>query len=318
MLQRDGLGAAAWLRQLSDAHMQSFTPNRRGTTPGLPPRSYRSVSSLALAGGLVLGAALAACDEPPVEPLVPPDSLPPVIAVLSPTDSAYDADGDGLVDVSLLLRDAAGPVVLDSLRLRSVEGVTGPAGDVLQPDNLLDVWAVVARRDTLLRVHETVHYLLPQGLNHLEVGVPDTAGNWAVDTFPVELPWGAFHQTIPSGLTLGIEPALGLTYCADDQRLYMTAGRRLVLYDPDSLRLDAVIEPGGTDVIVELSRALCVPGDPVLYVTDDARLQRFESEHPALVARGRYLLCREWDRSVARGPDDPVCRRADVRHCRRH
>lgn len=213
-----------------------------------------------------------ACGDEPVRPVVR-DSLPPVVDVVSPTPTAYDDDGDGLVDFAVVMHDDSGPVAVDRIRLRSLEGVTGPAGTVEHPTNLLEVWEVVERTDTLLTFRETVHYLLPRGPNRLELTVPDTAGNVAVDTIEIELPAGAWHATIPSGLTMGILPAIGLAYCPDDHRLYMTVVRRLVIYDADSLRLIAVTDAGSE--AFELARPLCVPDDPILYVTD-TRLQRFD------------------------------------------
>jgi hypothetical protein len=220
-------------------------------------------------------ALLLACEGDPIEPPVTnSDSTGPAIVVLSPRPGVYDEDADGLVDIRIALSDSGGRVDAAGIRLRSLAGVVDPAGRLTDTVELLPVWEVAERSESLLVVHEDISYLLPSGPNRLEVTVADTAGNRTVDTARFTLPYGAFHKTISTGLTMNWLPAAGLALCPDDRRLYMTVVRRLVIFDPDSLTLLKIIEPGfGT--ASELGYPLCVPGDPLLYVTD-YRVQRFD------------------------------------------
>lgn len=214
----------------------------------------------------VLG--LSACLDDGVRP-EPRDTTPPRFQVVTPQDTLYDTDGDRLLDLELSWSDSAGAVDPSGARIRSLAGVNGLADS---STNLLDVWRV-ERRDALgLVVHETLENLLHGGANQLEATLPDTAGNVRVDTIAFTLPHGAFVKTIPTGLGLGAIPANDVTVCPDDGRLYMTANRNIVVVDPDSLRVLAIVrDPYAGD---DLAKALCVPGDPVLYVTE--RVERFD------------------------------------------
>jgi len=222
-------------------------------------------------------AALAlACGGEPIEPLPADarDTTGPSLSVLSPRGGIYDEDGDGLVDVRIVLADSGGLVDPAGIRVRSLAGVVDPTGQLTDTVELLNVWAVTERSESLLVVHETVSHLLPSRVNRIELTVPDSAGNITRDTVQFTLPYAAFHKTIKTGLTMSWLPAAGLALCPDDGRLYMTVVRRLVVFDPDSLALLTIIEPGfGTTA--ELGYPLCVPEDPLLYVTDYA-VQRFD------------------------------------------
>ena len=103
------------------------------------------------------------------------------------------------------------------------------------------MWRVERLDDSGLVVHETLAQLLHPGADRLELTVPDMAGNVLVDTIALTLPYGAFMKTVFTGLTLFDFPALGVTICPDDGRLYMTANRNLVVVDPDSLRVLAIV-----------------------------------------------------------------------------
>lgn len=202
--------------------------------------------------------------------VMPPDTTPPLLQVLSPLDTVYDDDGDKLVDLHVTWRDGAGVVDPTSIRLRSLRGVNGPAA---ADTNLLDVWRV-EQLDTLgLVVHETIENLLHDGANQIEITVADTAGNMVVDTIGFTLPPAAFIRTILTGLPFsGLSHGVGAVICPDDRRLYATVGRRIVVVDADSLSLiGAVYHSGASD---NLSIPMCVPGDPVLYVTE--RVERFD------------------------------------------
>jgi DNA-binding beta-propeller fold protein YncE len=193
----------------------------------------------------------------------PDDKAPPSLQVLSPVDTTYDEDGDRLVDLRLTWHDADGAVDLGAVRVRSLGGLNGPATDTT---NLLSAWRLGQFDGTGLTLHETVTNLLHGGPNAIEISVADTAGNMRVDTVRFTLPYGAFVKTIVTGLGPSATAAAdGVTICPDDGRLYMTAGRNIVVVDPDSVRLIAVVpDPYAGDI---LSQPLCVPGDPVLYVT---------------------------------------------------
>jgi DNA-binding beta-propeller fold protein YncE len=174
----------------------------------------------------------------------------------------YDEDGDTLVDLRVSWSDAAGPVDLGSARVWSVEGALGVVPDTA---NLLDVWDVERLDDTSLVVHEGVHYPLSQGVSRLVVAIADTAGNVATDTIRLELPYGAFHRTIPTGIG-GPFPADGLAFC--EGRVFMAIERPPVItvFDPESVALAAITPEAGVPV-TELDELLCVPGDSVLYVS---------------------------------------------------
>ena len=194
--------------------------------------------------------------------LVPPDTTPPLLHVVSPHDTAYDLDGDQLVDVHLEWTDSAGGIDTASVRVRSLEGLNGPA---TASQNLLGVWRVARVDSTGLLVRETIENLLHGGPNRLEVSVADTAGNTAIDTISFTLPHGVLFKTLESGVTTAGH-GIGATVCPDDHRAYVTVGRSLVVIDADSLRVLAAVR--NTTAFDVLYTPLCVPGDPVLYVTE--------------------------------------------------
>ncbi|MGH7644145.1 MAG: hypothetical protein ACREMR_01030, partial [Gemmatimonadales bacterium] len=239
----------------------------------------RSLGLVAVAIGLAATSLLgpSACLDDGLRP-EPRDTTPPRFQVVTPQDTLYDTDGDRLLDLELTWTDSAGAVDWATVRVRSLGGVNGSADS---STNLLDVWRV-ERRDTLgLLVHETLENLLHGGANQLEITLPDTAGNVRVDTITFALPYGAFVKTILTGLGLGAIPANDVTVCPDDGRLYMTANRNIVVVDPDSLRVLAIVrDPEAAD---DLAKALCVPGDAVLYVTE--RVERFDRPSMSWLAR---------------------------------
>ena len=182
--------------------------------------------------------------------------------------------------------DSGGAVNLAAVRVRSLTGANGPGGDTA---NLLDHWRVARRDSAGLLAHETTDYLLHGGLNHLEVTVPDTAGNIKVDTVAFVLPYASLVKTIVSGLA-GYPPPIGLVLCPDDSRLYMPAGNSIVVADPDSLSLVKVVPPSqlAGQYVNTLVYPLCVPGDPILYITSDGGLARFDRSGQWLKTIGTY------------------------------
>jgi DNA-binding beta-propeller fold protein YncE len=224
-----------------------------------------AAGSFLRSAALVLLCACAGCGSDGVvpPPPTPKDSVPPTISVVFPTDSAFDDDGDALLDVRLQLTDSGGLVDPADIRVRSLRGVNGPAGN---DANLLDHWRVETRDTARLVFHEVIENLLHGGENRLEIAVPDTAGNVATDTITFLLPHGQLQRTLISGLTSGgIAHGIGVVVCPDDDRVYMAAGRSIVVADA----LDPKIL---TTVRYQLAPdnfyvPLCVQDDPILYVT---------------------------------------------------
>ncbi len=230
-----------------------------------PARLTAFLTFVAMLGSL-LGPS--ACLDDGVQP-PGPDTTPPRFQVITPQDTLYDTDGDRLLDLELAWSDSAGAVDWATVRVRSLRGVNGPADS---STNLLDAWRV-EQRDTLgLLVHETLENLLQGGANQLEITLPDTAGNVRVDTIAFALPDGAFIRTLVTGLVSQISHGIGMVVCPDDHRAYMTAGRRLVVVDADSLKILGMVF--NSDVADDLQIPLCVLGDPMLYVTE--RVERFD------------------------------------------
>jgi hypothetical protein len=224
---------------------------------------------LLLGGAIATSFAVSSCLNDGLQP-VARDTTPPRFHVLTPVDTAYDIDGDKLVDLRLTWSDSAGAVDPAGVVVRSLNGINGPASATT---NLLDVWRVERRDSEGLVIHETVENLLHGGSNQFEITVPDTAGNVEVDTITFTLPHGALFKTILTGLGGGAIPASAVTLCPDDNRLYMTARRNVVVMDPDSLKVASIVrDPSAGD---DLARPLCVPGDPILYVTE-GRVERFD------------------------------------------
>jgi hypothetical protein len=164
-----------------------------------PPRRSAlalGVCPLAALGGTgVLG--LPGCADDGVRP-VAPDTTPPTIQVVSPVDTAYDLDGDKLLDLQLAWADSGSPVDPASVRVGSLRGVNGTADATTDS---LSVWRVVRRDRTGLLARETLDELLHGGANQLEVVAADSAGNVAVDTTTFTLPHGALFATIVTGLS---------------------------------------------------------------------------------------------------------------------
>ena len=207
-----------------------------------------------------------ACLDNGLKPIAP-DTTPPLAQLVSPVDTLYDLDGDKLLDLRVVWLDSGSPIDLASVSVRSLNGVNGSA---TAATNLLSVWTVEELDSSGLSLRETLDNLLHGGPNLLELTLADTAGNVLTDTVTFSLPHGALYRTIVSGST-GATPANGLALCPDDNRLYMTAGRSIIVMDPDSLTvITTTTDPFAGD---DLSTPLCVPGDPILYVTQ--WVQRF-------------------------------------------
>lgn len=217
----------------------------------------------------VVAGATAACLDKVPAPTGPVDTSAPVVRFLSPTSVSYDDDGDHLIDLRIAWGDSAGAVKLSTARVRSLEGFSGATP---RPEDLLSRWRLERLDSSGLVLHEALPSILHGGVNHIVVSIADTTGNLSEDTVLFALPPGAFYKTLTTGLSSNISHAIGIAVCDDDHRVYMTAGRSLVVADADSLTILAVAR--NTDVADVLKIPLCVPGDPILYVTE--RLERFD------------------------------------------
>jgi len=203
-------------------------------------------------------------------PPPPPDSRGPTVEIVFPPDSfrfvrPVDEDGDGLMDLRVRWSDAESPVDVSRARITIAPGTNGGAGP---NDNLLDFWTVDSLDATGALLHETIGSLLHPLSNRLVVSVADAAGNVGTDTLRFSAPLAAFHKTIVSGL---VETGIGITVCPDDRRVCMTAGKKVVVASVDSLKLIGVFR---NNAALDLAKPLCIPGDPVLYVTDT--MDRFD------------------------------------------
>jgi len=237
----------------------------RGGTPRCRPE-FLFQAPRPVSGGVPLLVALisacTACGSDILPPPPPADTTPPQVTVLFPNGRQYDEDGDGFVDLRVTVADPGGLVDPVGMRVRSLRGVNGPAGD---DANLLDSWPVTTRDTALLVAHETIANLLHGGENALEISVPDTAGNVALDTIRFSVPHGALLRTLQSGLSYGAAHGVGVVVCPDDNRVYMAAGKSLVVADAATPGIIGAVEyPLAPD---NFYMPLCVPGDAVLYVT---------------------------------------------------
>lgn len=225
--------------------------------------------------GLALAALLGgACGPERIILPPPPDTSAPAVHVLSPTPAAYDLDGDAFVDISVTWADSGGRVGFAHATLRSLDGLTPPAPDTA---DLLRHWRIERLDSTGLIAHETVDHLLRRGVSRLLLEVPDTAGNVRRDTLVVQLPnYLTLSRTIPTGGSLWL-PAEHLVIC-EDGLLYVTVGNQVAVIDPDSLSLLETVQPGSTietSPSDRLHQPVCVPGDPILYISDH-RLMRLD------------------------------------------
>lgn len=230
---------------------------------------------------LVMASPITGCSDPLA---VPPDTTSPRMQVVSPHDTAYDLDGDKLVDVSVFWRDSGGAVDPSTARLRSLRPLNGRADTTT---NLLDVWRVVRRDTAGLLVRETIENLLRDGGNLLEVSVKDTAGNRRVDTLRFTLPHGAFYRTIDPQIDPSLNPsyenASGIGLDSAGRIGFMTVSRTLVVFDPQSLRIVANIWAGPTTASF-LQAVVFDERTRIAYVSD-GRIQRYDLTSNALLGR---------------------------------
>lgn len=220
------------------------------------------------------------------EPTRPPavDTSAPRIEILSPTIQSYDEDGDRLVDVRVRWRDSLGAVATSTVRVRSLEGFAG--GVAGQPEDLLERWRIERLDNSGLLLHEALPALLHGGLNHIVLSIADTAGNVAEDTVEFSLPPGAFYKTLTTGLVSSTSHGVGVVVCNDDHRIYMAAGRSLAIADADSLVILGTVRDSSAPDVLKVP--LCVPGDPVLYVTE--RVERFDRPSMTFVPRAASFV----------------------------
>jgi len=164
------------------------------------------------------------------------------------------------VDVSLTWRDSAGAIDPGSARVRSLRPLNGPADTT---SNLVHIWRLVRVDTAGLLLRETVDNLLPDGRNQLEVSVADTAGNRFTDTLTFDLPHAALSTTIPTGAGSVSFPE-DIVIDSAGRRGYMTAGTALLVFDPESLRVVALIPSMGSDlgdVVLDEARGAAYVGE---------------------------------------------------------
>lgn len=238
----------------------------------------RHVRPISVSLLVLLGSWIGCADQgPPVPPII--DTSPPRIEFLSPSASSYDDDGDQLVDLRVAWSDSLGAVDPSQVRVQSLEGVAG--GTVGQPEDLLLRWRVERLDSAGLVLHEAIPALLHGSLNRIVISVADTAGNVSEDTVTFALPAGAFHKTLSTGLSSPTSHGIGVAVCEDDHRVYMAAGRSVVVADADSLVIVGIVRDSSAPDVLKIP--LCVPGDPVLYVTE--RVERFDRRSMAFIPR---------------------------------
>jgi DNA-binding beta-propeller fold protein YncE len=238
----------------------------------------RTLPLLALQGVLI-----GCLDKGPTPPALV-DTSPPNVEILSPNVQSYDEDGDHLVDLRVTWRDTGGTVAASTVRVQSLEGVAGST--IGQAEDLLKRWRVERLDSGGLLLREALPALLHGGLNHIVVSVADTAGNVLEDTVEFALPPGAFHKTLSTGLVSPTSHGIGVTVCVDDHRVYMAAGRSLVVADADSLTILGIVRDSSAPDVLKIP--LCVPGDPILYVTE--RVERFDRPSIAFVPRAESFI----------------------------
>ena len=208
----------------------------------------------------------------------PPDTTAPRFQVLAPVDTLYDLDGDKLVDVSITWVDSGGAIDPASVRVRSLRPLNGPADTTT---NLIGVWRVVRLDSAGLLLRETLDNLLPDGLNRLEIGVADTAGNRLTDTLIFVLPSGAVFGTIQTGVTSSTDHVTDLVLDSAGHRGYASASHTLVVFDPESLRVLATIASEGASHL----QGIVLDERSQFAYASDGRIERFDLRTNTLVGR---------------------------------
>jgi DNA-binding beta-propeller fold protein YncE len=95
----------------------------------------------------------------------------------------------------------------------------------------------------------------------------------ALDTITLTLPHGQLQQTLATGIpSNGFRHGIGVVVCPDDNRVYMAAGKYIVVADAVDPRILATV--GDSSAPDDYYLPLCVLGDSVLYVT--LRVMRFD------------------------------------------
>ena len=194
--------------------------------------------------------------EPP--PVTPPDTRGPIIRIVSPTSASYDRNSDALVDFEIAwdLRD----VDTTSTVVRTIDG---------DSTNLLKSWRITRIDSMGLEFQETVAGLLPEGEQLLEISVADTLGNRTRDTIRLVLPRAAHAKTIVHSRNYSRAwSANAITTCEDDGSVWVAGGSEVYQIDPLNLQIirEHHANPGTTG---HFQVPLCVPGDPLLYVSDE-------------------------------------------------
>ena len=192
-----------------------------------------------------LGAAGCSGETPTPPPVIPPDTHPPVLTIVYPSEAygAYDRDSNGLLDLEVAWRDSAGAVNPASLRITCSDCLPG----ISQDTNFAVGWRT-ARRDTVGAVlEETIPLLMRSGSHLLRVTVTDTAGNRSTEKLVyLNLPPGAFHRAIDLAYpaTWQQVKAAFVAVTADGHKGFVpfTDGH-LAVFDPDGVTPTHYIGP---------------------------------------------------------------------------
>lgn len=193
----------------------------------------------------VLGAGGCSGESPPTLPIVPVDTVAPLLRLVYPAEvyGAYDRDSNGLVDMEVAWHDSAGAVNPASLRITCTDCLAGTSQDT----NFAVGWRVV-RRDTAGAVlEETIPLLIRSGSHLLRVTVADTAGNRSREQVVyLNLPPGAFHRTVDLAYPAQWQQvkAAHLIITLDGRKGFVpfTDGH-LAVFDPDGLAPTHYIGP---------------------------------------------------------------------------
>ncbi|MGH7572767.1 MAG: hypothetical protein ACREMK_13140 [Gemmatimonadota bacterium] len=223
----------------------------------------------------LLPMALAACsgcsDEGPTSP---PDTGSPLIEVVFPTsDTAFDRDEDGLVDLEIAFADTGSGVDAATIRLISNLSLKGGPGS---GTDLTEVWVIARADSTGLVIEETVDHLLPRGEVTLTVSVSDRAGNPMSREIPLNLPPAARHKVIDLQASLLLTTNVLAT--PDGRRVYVTTEENdataISVIDAEALewvKTERTTIRGGSDMALDLARnrlyAMSID-NPFLFVFD--------------------------------------------------
>lgn len=135
---------------------------------------------------MVLMAMVASCSE---TPFTPPTGSPR-ITVIFPNDTAYDRNGNGLLDLEVSFVDSPARIDFSTIGVTSNRGATAGA-------NLFSEWTILQVDSAGFRIEETLDHLLPRGTVQLTISLEDVEGDRATKVITVSgLPPAHFYKFI--------------------------------------------------------------------------------------------------------------------------